>query len=73
MLDNLFSEKIFPNIQIKPPLAQLEAIASHPIASYLGKETNTHISTTSFQAVVESFLQTEQPQFPQTLLVRLVL
>jgi len=26
MLDNPFSEEIFPNTQCKPPLAQLEAI-----------------------------------------------
>ena len=33
---------------------QLEAIASHPIASYLGEETNICLTTTSFQVVVES-------------------
>ncbi|KAK4817962.1 hypothetical protein QYF61_003482 [Mycteria americana] len=81
MLDNPFSEEKFPNIQSKPPLAQLEAISSHPIASYLGEETNTHLSTTSFQVVVESnkvspqppFLQAKQSQFPQPLLIRLLL
>ena len=60
---------------------QLEAIASCPIASYLGEETNTHLTTTSFQVVVESnkvspqppLLQTKQPQLPQLLLIRLVL
>jgi len=60
---------------------QLDAIASHPIASYLGEETKTCLTTTSFQVVVESnkvppqppLLQTKQPQFPQLLLVRLVL
>ncbi|KAK4821856.1 LOW QUALITY PROTEIN: hypothetical protein QYF61_004333 [Mycteria americana] len=39
-LDNPFSEGKFPNIQSKPPLAQLEAIASRPIACYLGEETD---------------------------------
>ncbi|KAK4825734.1 hypothetical protein QYF61_002173 [Mycteria americana] len=81
MLDNPFSKDIFPNIQSKPLLTQLEAISSHPVASYLGEETDTHLTTTSFQAVVESdevspqppFLQTKQPQFPQPLLIRLVL
>ncbi|KAK4820222.1 hypothetical protein QYF61_021727 [Mycteria americana] len=51
------------------------------IASYLGEETDPHLSTTSFQAVVESdkvspqppLLQTKQSQFPQPLLIRLVL
>ncbi|KAK4828748.1 hypothetical protein QYF61_000739 [Mycteria americana] len=81
MLDNPFSEEKFPNIQSKPPLAQLEAISSHPITCYLGEETDPHLATTSFEAVVEShkvspqppFLQAEQPQLPQPLLIRLVL
>ncbi|KAK4831631.1 hypothetical protein QYF61_018571 [Mycteria americana] len=81
MLDNPFSEVKFPNTQSKPPLAQLEAISSCPIICYLGKETDPHLSTTSFQVVVESdevspqppFLQAKQPQFPQPLLIRLVL
>ncbi|KAK4811096.1 hypothetical protein QYF61_016382 [Mycteria americana] len=81
MLDNPLSEVTFPNIQSKPPLAQLEAISSHPITCDLGEETDPHLSTTSFQIVVESdkvspqppFLQAEQPQFPQPLLIRLVL
>jgi len=59
---------------------QLETIASHPIASYLGEETNTHLTTTSFQVVVESnnvsteppLLQTKQTLFPQPLLRRFV-
>ena len=49
--------------------------------SYLGEETNTCLATPSFQAVVESdkvspqppLPQTKQPQFPQMLLIRLVL
>ncbi|KAK4824081.1 hypothetical protein QYF61_010592 [Mycteria americana] len=81
MLDNPFSEVKFPNIQSKPPLAQLEAISSCPMACYLGEETDPHLSTPSFQVVVESdkvspqppFLQAKQPQFPQLLLIRLVL
>jgi len=77
--DHSFSEEIFPNIQLKPPLKQLEAIASRPITGYLGEETNTCLNTTSFQVVVESdkvppqpLLQTKQPQFSQLLLVRLL-
>ncbi|KAK4816497.1 hypothetical protein QYF61_017458 [Mycteria americana] len=65
MLDNPFSEEKFPNIQSKPPLAQLEAISSRPVTCYLGKQTDPHLTTTSFQA--------KQPQFPQLLLIRLVL
>ncbi|KAK4833094.1 hypothetical protein QYF61_027760 [Mycteria americana] len=81
MLDNPFGEVKFPNIQSKPPLAQLEAISSHPITCYLGEETDPHLTTASFQGVVESnkvspqppFLQAKQPQFPQPLLIRLLL
>jgi len=78
MPDHSFSKDIVPNIQSKPPLTQLEAIASHPIASYLGEETNTRLTTTSFQesdkiSPQPPLLQTKQPQFPQPLLVRLVL
>uniref|UniRef100_A0A8B9MEC2 Phospholipid scramblase n=1 Tax=Accipiter nisus TaxID=211598 RepID=A0A8B9MEC2_9AVES len=50
-----------------------EAISSCPIVCYLGKETDTHLATISFQVVVESdkvssqppLLQTKQPQLPQ--------
>ncbi|KAK4823028.1 hypothetical protein QYF61_024830 [Mycteria americana] len=65
MLHNPFNEVKFPNTLSKPPLVQLEAISSHPITCYLGEETDPHVSTTSFQA--------KQPQFPQPLLIRLVL
>ncbi|KAK4806181.1 hypothetical protein QYF61_001104 [Mycteria americana] len=54
MLDNPFSEVKFPNIQSKPPLAQLEAISSCPITCYLGEETDPHLSTTSFQRAIRS-------------------
>ena len=52
--DYSFSKDIFPNIQSEPPLIQLEAIDSRPIASYLGEETNPRLITPSCQAVVES-------------------
>ena len=42
----------FSNVQPESPLAQLEAILSSPIASYVGQEADTHLSTTSFQAVI---------------------
>ena len=81
MPHNSFSKEIFPNIPSKPPYMRLETIPSCPIARYLGEETNTCLTTTSFQVVVESdkfpprppLLQTKQPQFPQPLLIRLVL
>jgi len=62
MLCNYFGEENFPNNQSKPPLEQLEAISSHPMASYLGEETYTHLTTTSFQVVVES--DKVSPQHP---------
>jgi len=54
MPDQSFRKEISPNIQSEPPLTQLEAIASRPIAGYLGEETNTHLTTPSFQVVVGS-------------------
>jgi len=54
MPDHSFSKEIIPNIQSKPPRTQVEATASRPIASYLGEETNTCLTTTSFQVFVET-------------------
>ncbi|KAK4832559.1 hypothetical protein QYF61_024059 [Mycteria americana] len=51
MLHNPFGEEIFPKIQCKPLLVQLETISSCPMACYLGEETNAHLSTTSFQTL----------------------
>ncbi|KAK4832619.1 hypothetical protein QYF61_024600 [Mycteria americana] len=51
VLDKPFGEEIFPNIQPKPPLDQLEAVSSFSITCYVGEETDTHLSTTSFQTV----------------------
>ena len=80
MPDHSFSKELFPNIQYKPTLIQLEAIVSHPLTSYLGEETYTHLTTTAFQVVVASYkvpsqpplLQTKEPQFSQPLFIRLV-
>jgi len=81
MLHNSFRKDIFSNMQSKPPLMQLEAVSSRPTASYSGEETNTHLTTTTSQAVVESEkvspqpppLLTKQAEFSQLLLRRLVL
>lgn len=84
MLDSPFSKESFPNIRAKHPLVQLGQspgeVVSSSIAYYLGEETDPHLATTCFK-VVESdkvapeppFLQTEQPQFPELFLIRLVL
>jgi len=39
MSDHSFGTEVFPNIQSKPPLMQLEAIDSHPIASYVEEDS----------------------------------
>jgi len=39
MLYHSFGKQMFPNIQPEPPLAQLEAIPSHPILKYMGEMT----------------------------------
>ena len=78
MLGNPFGEEIFPDVQSKPPLVQLETIFSCPTICNLGKETNNHLTTTSFQVLVETgkvspLLQAEQPQVSQQPLVRQIL
>lgn len=54
MFDNPFNQEIFPHVQYKPLLMQLETILSHPVPSYLGEETDAHLATSSVQAVVGS-------------------
>jgi len=54
MPDHSFSKEIFPNIPSEPPLTQLEALASRPMASYLEEETNPRLTTPSFEVAVES-------------------
>ena len=66
MLDHSFSREIFPNIQSKPPLIPLEDISFCPVASYLGEETNSCLTTTTFQVVVESDKISPQPPLLQT-------
>ncbi|KAK4815166.1 hypothetical protein QYF61_017662, partial [Mycteria americana] len=63
VLDSPFGEGKFPHIQSKPPLAQLEAISSCPIASVESHEVSPQ----------PPFLQAEQPQVPQPLPISLVL
>lgn len=79
--DNPFSEDIFPSIQPKPLLVQLDAVSSCPIICYVRKETDTHLTEPPFRQLYRGlrpplsllFLHTKPPQFPQPLLVRLVL
>lgn len=50
-----FSAEIFPNVQPKTPLAQPEAVCSHPVACYLEGETEPYpniwyLNTPAFKA-----------------------
>ena len=75
------SEKKYFLIQPEFHLAQLEAVPYSPIAIYMGKEAESHLTTASLQVVVESdevspeppLLQTKQSQLTQLLHTRLVL
>ncbi|KAF4804897.1 hypothetical protein TURU_003799 [Turdus rufiventris] len=68
-----------PNIQPLSSLAQLETMSSGSVSCCLVKETDPHLTTTTFQEVVESdkvtpespFLQAKQPQPPQLFLIGL--
>jgi len=43
----------------------IEAISSHPTSCYLGRETDTHLSTNSFQVATERDKVSPQPPFLQ--------
>ena len=45
---------------------QLEAIPSGLIASYMGEETEPHLTTASFQVLVESYKVSPEPPLLQT-------
>lgn len=53
VLNNPLGEEIFPAIQMKSLLVQLEAVFFHSVAYYLEEVANPHLTTTPFQAVVE--------------------
>lgn len=53
MLGKPFSEGSPPDVQPELPWAQLEAISSCPVTSYLREEAKPHPAIPSFQAVVE--------------------
>jgi len=57
--------EVFPNIQPESPVAQLEATHSHPITSYMGAEVNPHLTTASFQVLLESDKVTPEPPLIQ--------
>lgn len=47
----LFVKEIFPNVQSKPSLVQLQATSSHPVSCYLGEDIDPHLATASFQKI----------------------
>ena len=49
--------EVFTNIQLESPPAQLEAIPSSPIASYMGEEANSHLITASPSVLSAAFIQ----------------
>jgi len=61
MPDHSLSKEIFPNIQPKPPLTQLEAMASRPVAGYPGEETNTCPTTAPSGSCRELFFPQPTP------------
>ena len=56
-----FWKDICPNTQPEPPLAQLEAVPSSSITSYVGEEADPRLATTSFQVVVECYKASPEP------------
>ncbi|KAJ7400308.1 hypothetical protein BTVI_106655 [Pitangus sulphuratus] len=76
-----FCEELLPDVQPKPPLAQLKTVSSCPAASCSGEERDPYLATIFCQVVVESDevspepprLQAKQPQLPQPLLIGVVL
>ncbi|KAJ7412084.1 hypothetical protein BTVI_47554 [Pitangus sulphuratus] len=45
-----FCEEIPPNVQLNPPVVQLETVSSHPATGCLGEEADLHLATAFFQA-----------------------
>ncbi|KAJ7415938.1 hypothetical protein WISP_75203 [Willisornis vidua] len=81
MSSHSFCKELLPNVQPKPPLAQLKTLPSCPTAGHLGEETNPCLAPASFQGVVgrnedspePPLLQAKHPQLPQPFLTGPVL
>ena len=54
VLNNSFWKEVFPDIQPKPPLAQLEAISPRPVTCHQWEETNPALAVITFQVFEES-------------------
>ena len=66
VLNNPFCKEVFPDIQPKLTLAQLEAISPHPVTCQQWEETNPALAVSTFQVLEESNKVPPQPPFPQT-------
>lgn len=72
--DHGFRAEIVPNVQSKPSLVQLETVSMHPITYHLRKIGQCSPSLQpplrkSQRGMRSPLSQTEQPQFPQSVLV----
>ena len=59
MPNNPFSKEVLPNIQPKTPLAQLKPIPPRPVTSLVGEQANPHLTTASFNVLIESEVSPE--------------
>lgn len=62
MPDHPCGKDVFPNIESKPPLAQLEGISSCPLPCYLREVTDPHMGTVSFGVIESDRVPSEPPQ-----------
>ena len=78
VFDHPLGKQTLPNVQSKPPLAQLWTIPTRPNTGSPGEEISTSLSLSAPQEAVESnevtpqppALQTRQTQCPQLLFIR---
>ena len=81
VFNNPFCKDVFPDIQPKPLLAQLEAISPCPVTCHKWEETNTTLAAITFQVFEERnkvsspppLPQAEQPQFLFSVLIGRIL
>ena len=65
-LTTLSVKKVFPDIQPKLTLVQLQAISPHPVTCHQWEEINPALAVSTFQILEESKKVSPQPSFPQT-------
>ena len=65
MLYNPFCKDVFPDIQPKLTLVQLEGISPHPVTCHQGEKTNLTLAERTFQILEENNKVSLQPPSPQ--------